>query len=447
MRRRLLACMTFGVTALAVATSLPSSQAAQPPVQQADQDGTADEQYAQSLRRTHGLPNDLATVRSRERSSSSLSTEFGIPMTREEVETIQGRTRLADRVGEVHAQQARDVSDFAGSWMEPADGSVHFSFTGPRDEAERQALVRQLPKGTTVVVHQVENSELSLIELQRRISVDLQSWRDKGVMIEGSSRKMVENKVSVAVSTDVATAQRVLHEAYGVSDRQLVVRAAQGPGENLEIRDLPNGPAYGGIWINWQTDKCTATLSNALSLSNNTSRFTITAGHCTTGATGSNWYQDETAATPDLGKMLKNMYNGTSNCDCAIIGPISSSRVTATVLTENNSPYAYTATARNDASYTLGRSVCFSGATSAEDYGYGVTCGVITDVDGTKYVQSRTLINMVETDIKRAYRGDSGAPFGSGQVFMGVLQGFDVDGNLLFSRSPNIAGMNVTLTY
>lgn len=147
--------------------------------------------------------------------------------------------------------------------------------------------------------------------------------------------------------------------------------------------------------------------------------------------------------------MLRNVLGpvgGVTNCDCAIIGAIPLSKVTDAALVAGNMPYPYEATATNAASYFADRPVCVSGAQSATENGRDVECGIIANPNIGANLNGRTITTAVLTDVRTTLVGDSGAPWGAGRVYMGVHSGTSATG-AVFSRSANLAQMNVTLIY
>lgn len=417
-----------------------------------------DEAHQQSNRRAFGLEDSLQHVRQvRSLPDTQASTHWsGLRLTK--VEALQRQTveSAEARIGLALAELGS--SQRAGFWR---DGLIYkIGTVGEAPLGRRQAASKVL--GAPVEFVQQRFSSSALRKLEEQIKFDLLAAgltadtsvgideRRNLVSVWTTSRSQVEN----ALSSDV------LGDALEVVEMPSVEINQEGN------RDFGYPPLYAGQWINTlqSNSRCTASVSNVRSNTNPTNSYILTAGHC--GQPGEAWYMGYQQSKTWIGSFTKIpsglIQNGSTNCDCKIIGPhpdgtnVRSRRA----LVNNNDLWTYSAAGRppqnGDAgSFYVGRETCISGAQqyTSQDR---ITCDniaydgreVMSSGDGavTFKLTDAVWVHIVDPS-KATSIGDSGAPVGNGGNFLGIHSGSGVFGvpNVnspqiyrIFSKASNI---------
>lgn len=171
---------------------------------------------------------------------------------------------------------------------------------------------------------------------------------------------------------------------------------------------------------------------------------------------GASWSQGWSGG-PFIADNIKNFANPgsgvTTNCDCALIGPIVLDKRTRSVLVNNNDIYPYTAIGRDysvngdSGSYVVDRPVCVSGAASYSQRGSIICDARIISTRAGYSSAGIAAVDQVVTSTSATLGGDSGAPLGDGGNYLGIHYGRDPGGRSSFSKASNLASMNVTARF
>lgn len=458
-RRARIIMSLAGIGAVAAVVALsPNAQPAlaSPPTAAATPNHATDaERHAVELRRQYGFRSDLEHVRAVEARANGLERRYGIPLLPKEVrhaEVLRRATIGADNV-KAELVESNDGS-FAGMWMRA--GKLHVSSVTPLSDDKKAKLGSHMPSESPIAFETARYTQGELQDLMRQVERDMPQLRAEGVTIVLLAVSDEENVVRIELSGEATGMESLLESRYNASG-MLHVTGNAPPFETqgtTETRDYPYGVAYGGQWMNKYGPNCTIGVANATNSAGN--KYIVTAGHC--GPVGTIWKMGNEKKGPgeDLGRTVKNFWTsgGTTACDCQLVGPLPGGKSTSAVRGYNNVPYYYQATARDSASYWGGRSICVSGAQSAESYSIdGITCTSINHPGTTVYHASNntTYTNQVITEPLNSYPtlgGDSGAPWGSDTVFMGIHSSKqDGTNRAHFSKAPEAGKMNVSFKY
>lgn len=270
-------------------------------------------------------------------------------------------------------------SSFAGAWFEPGSTDLIVATT---DQAATQR-VRDAGAVPRVV-------SLDLLTLNSVMNV-LNSRADTVPdAVTGWYVDPVTNSVVVS-ATDPAAAEQFVAGQQGVRI------------ERADARPVPLADLRGGEGI--AADIEGAVCSIGYSVVSGSTRYVLTAGHCT--QLGGTWYGAD--GTP-IGPVARSSF---PEDDFGLIEVTSPSYRQTSVVNTSGGPLAITGTAPSP----VGSSVCRSGATT------GYRCGTIEAVNETvNYGRGEVVNGMTRTDIC-AEPGDSGGPYFSGSQAQGTLSG------------------------
>jgi hypothetical protein len=401
----------------------------------------AETAYQIKLRTEMGLVNTVPQIQAIRSAFPSTATLLGIPLTPDERAQLAARQALTTAAAPVLAA-ARGLASYGGAWFEQSGtGTIHLLFkigTRPQDIAPATQLLKP---DLAIKIAYVPKSEAELEELQNRIHNDHAKWKSKGVAVSSIEIDDSGNQVRVMV---LPSKHRVADDAKAMSDAYADEPVFTGLGSPIMERvdsggprDIKSGPLYGGEWIRAGYGPCTAGYAYVLRSSK---YYEATAGHCGYINTDVNQGYDPSAG-PKLGTIVADTYpynGGSTACDCAIIGPLPSGLQTNKVLVNTpNPPYQYT----HEATVIQGESTCHTGAQSYSDYGH-IMCGTVSSARVVFYSTTRNGAQWSCTDCFKTSNqsdfGDSGAPFGDGTAFLGLLSGGDLPGYTYPSKSTEI---------
>lgn len=407
-------------------------------------------QDATQKRAAAGLPStseDVAGVFAR--ADYRTSEYIGTAVTPEEEGLLAGRDRLIGAAGAAEAALLLGVPSYSSGYMDHATGDLVFSFTQPPSAELRSQLSKRLA-GANIRYAVASYSLAELRGVHSAVSAAMQSGRLLPVTKVGIPEK--RNRVLITFTGPAAPVVAELRSLVG--DRGLssiLLEPSQGLSPKAD-RDRQTGKAFGGLW---NSRGCTIALSNAESRSKPGQFYVVTAGHC--GSVNDFVYMGITGPGDLLGVVIKNHYReaeagGTRNCDCMLIGLGDRlDKRSSVVLINNDSPYRYSALARDysvngdQGSYFISRQVCLSGAKTAEETNQ-VQCSQIEDRTVDFRIGTGMLVDHVSTTSLRSTGGGSGGPFGAGGVFMGVFFG-GVENRPTFSKSSNLGILNVDMRF
>ena len=270
-------------------------------------------------------------------------------------------------------------SSFAGAWFEPGSPDLIVATT---DQAAAQR-VREAGAVPRVV-------SLSLLTLNSVMDVLNSRADDVPDAVTGWYVDPVTNSVVVS-ATDPAAAEQFAAGQPGVR----IERAAARP---VLLADLRGGE---GIAADIEGAVC----SIGYSVVSGSTRYVLTAGHCT--QLGGTWFGID--GTP-IGPVARSSFPGDDFGLIEVTSP--TYRQTSAVATPDGL-LAITGTAPA----SVGASVCRSGATT------GYRCGTVEAVNETvNYGRGAVVNGLTRTNIC-AEPGDSGGPYFRGSLALGTLSG------------------------
>jgi hypothetical protein len=413
----LTSAFTAGVaimTLSALFASMPAYGASVRPTARMSSGPTRAEAYAQKIRAEFGLRSDLSYIRSIENEPGTSSQDLGTPLTPAESANIDARSILSTWAGTVDTASETQPG-YAGEWIDQqAGGILRVAVAGTAAQTTYATLRGLLPTDAQVSFVQATYSLQELTQVQDQLTSEITGKTSLGIHIVESSVTPQYNAVTVALDPTVSSAQVAqLSAEYG--SRVRIIQSAQG-WVPQSSRDIDTGPIHGGIYVSSTLGDCTFGYGDFLNGAGQ--YYSITAGHCR----GSSFYQGKSTAGPFVGQDHGNQYvpGGSSNCDCMGVGPLAADKVATGVLVNSNALFHFTHTA-GKSEQIPGTPICISGAAEYESYG-SILCGeVLSDEASIPYTDgSFTLIDATTTNISGTLAGDSGAPYGNGDAFIGI---------------------------
>lgn len=421
-----------------------SSSLSAPPVSLA-------ESHEISLRAQLGLQRDLAYVRNIDAAASSSRTDLGIPLTPAEQADMAGRGRLGNAITAIDKTFKTADPTYVGAWLDQASGGIlnvlYTAKPGAEAAARLQAL---LPPGGSARVAVVPNSLATLTAVQAKVTDEMvRDQQNSDQTIVASAVDLSTNSIAITLlESSPSGEEAALLARYGPT--LTFIRGEQAVPAG--VRDIRSGRVYGGEWIRGGNGKsCTIGYEDAKSTTNET--YGINAGHCapngTTFAQGLVNPQDNGARI--IGAVHSNSTTGRSstNCDCAPVGPTPIGGYgTNQVFVNNNALFTYT----NTGTAYQGESVCHTGAASYEDPSWGasryIQCGVVRSSSASftyPAPYSYAITDAVAVQV-HSQLGDSGAAFGDGGSFLGIVSGANTT-YTYFSKATNFGTAGLTLSY
>lgn len=370
---------------------------------------------------------------------------LGFPITAADAVEMSRRAMVASAMAKVDASLVvQRPSDYAGWYMDQASGGIATIMLRSASDQDNRMLAAVAGSRYKIVTPRFNSVELeSALALVRGLDGQVTTAGDALVRSSGISRE--RNAVLVRLSNDASSSQM---EAVG----ELHPAIASDKGEVSLVASRTDGSqrAYGGMYIKNTTRGNVCTTSTSARASDG-SYYAMTAGHC--GKTN----QQHSLGTSNVfalgvGRLKNGFYDygptQTSYCDCQIVGSIPTLRASNAAIVEGGDTYPYTSFAASASEYYEQRPLCISGWKTATDTGNQLQCGKIasggvnvrvTTYDEFDGVQHNTYVTEVilnsGEDVNRP--GDSGAPVGSGSMFLGILSSV-ASGHSFFSRSSNI---------
>ncbi len=396
---------------------------------------------AQIIRREFGLRSDTPYVAAVNHSGNFGHAPLGIPLTASETVDVNHRDRITLFLPAATTALTKH-HDYAGLWIDQQHGGtiVVQGTGGSLDSVARQSIPLDYPLRFTHVNNTLEALDKIVASVVSRIPTQLSF----STYLDASSVDVEHNKVSLVINPSApATFDAALRRQYPAS---LVTITRDKTTPHLtSYRTVLSGRLDAGEWVTNrdQGAACTLTIANATGTDGH--RFAVTAGHCGNG----NYYRGQYNYSVGIQQTHNNDWVGKTStyCDCVLIGAISNTIVSTSVLVQNNNLYTYTQTGLG--SYPPGLSVCLSGAASAEDstdfpFNSGdLRCGQITtDARSENCGGVATLYDPVNTNIS-PISGDSGGPLGHGGALVGLAHCSDGS----FSKASHLKDLAVSLSW
>jgi streptogrisin C len=268
---------------------------------------------------------------------------------------------------------------FAGAWFERGSPDLVVATTDPA-AAQRVREAGAIPRVVSLDL-------LTLNSVMDGLNARADSVPDA---VTGWYVDPVSNAVVVS-ATDPGQAQQF---------------AAGQPGvriERVSTRPVPFADLNGGESIAASTPG--ASCSIGFSVASGSTRYVLTAGHCTT--LGGTWYGSD--GTP-IGPVVRTSY---PDDDFGLIEVTSPTWRQSGAVATSEGPVVMTGTAQAP----VGASVCRSGATT------GTHCGTVEAVNETVNYGGGEVVNGLTRTSTCAEPGDSGGPYFAGSHALGTLSG------------------------
>lgn len=412
-------------------------------------------QHDTDFRRDFGLNTDATYVQSllTEPQAQATIDEYGVPLSASELGTMRSRdevepaARAADAYGTDQA-----APDYAGTWIDQQDGTVHVAFKANLVQHEA-ALLASFPYPSRLRVVPAVYAQADLDATAARVVNDIPSLRANGLEVTSVGVNDSGNRVEIgAINPSAASTANVL-TSYGSSvvvqpdnymrnaaDDAPVNRRIPPTFAGLQIADYDYGP-------NTESE-CTGAFTT---LSRRGIPYQLTAGHC--GHVGDFWCHNNDpfgiVTNPlcqtfgGLGYVHSNAYRGATNADAETIG-IDPRYSSADLMIAGGSIRHITGAQKDGSGFRQlqGNRVCqtgfvsahFSSSTSAErshscgrlsrrSIYYVAPDGVVTDALRVASITSCT--------------GDSGGPVYQGGLALGLVA---VSGGRLTSHGKFTCG-------
>lgn len=227
-------------TALPTPEPCPPVPSIPPPVEPLPPDLEEATLAAIQKRAEYGLRRDLAWVR-QVAADPRATTDFGVPMLPEEIESLFARNQLSDPVQAAMGRYGQG-DQFGGLYLDNALGGV-IVVLWTSDPATLEATIRpQLPRCHPVLFRQVRWSEAELRRWQNRIAADWDWFAEIPAAPQGVGADITQNVVTVEISSAGPAAADIIIAHYGAPTGMIRVES-DGTGAAL----LPTGTVVGRV--------------------------------------------------------------------------------------------------------------------------------------------------------------------------------------------------------
>jgi hypothetical protein len=377
---------------------------------------------ATAFRLEFGLPSDtpfvLGTLR-----DATLSREFGVPLTDEEVAELHRRAGwdLEALITELESEPR-----FAGIWIDQAAGGVIEIALTASDASVIQLVEANAPEGASLRIRtDAAYSWSYLQELKERIGADVRELKSVALNIRKVYADPITNRVVVGVDQVGDRAETRLRQRYGdaitVSEEDRMYTANHG----CVGRDHCPSPLKGGLKIYRSNNPdwwCTAGYMGRKTAGAVAGEwYMITAGHCTAlaGGVGKNWSHGGQV----VGQSHAQNFGNWMVADVAVIKVTRESPANRVYVLLGD--HRNVTSKRSDANQQVGTGVCRGGATSNN-----WVCGQISAADVIREVCEPGggpchMFNHAWEMNKGSQGGDSGGPIGYG-TYNGTHQAYGV---------------------
>ncbi len=402
------------------------------------------QQYAQAVRTDFGLPATPAAIAGAAAEAGSTSTDLGTPLTAaERAKLASDKTAVEQSVAVGNVAAKALPGAFAASWFDYRENAIVVTFTAAG--CPDSALVSSLKAATNarVVLAQAAHdaSAKRLASLQEALTRDGARLHGDGIVINRTA--IQPNIDSVLVTLDPASASDAKARLSALEGSAGLVFTPTGP--SLQLADLrldppANSSVIGGEDITDGTQRCTANISANDGKGN---WYVMSDGHCAqTGTTFSQNSGDSTHefnydASKSIGKAGHNpVFSGSSTtCDCVAFGPVPASRDSRQAIVNSENTFTFSYVASQQSRYSGQPQACEDGVSEYDKYRQ-IICGPVdqTSVSGTATAAGHTYTVRDMFHVKYAggtnpIAGDSGAPTGSGDTLLGLVEDAAGDSN------------------
>jgi hypothetical protein len=280
--------------------------------------------------------------------------------------------------------------------------------------------------------------------LEAELASDNDQLRSQGIIINATRIEYHTNSVYVTLDpTSLPGSELLLTTTYGSTGLFFTDRKGAGTGLSDPRYNPPTGsPVYAGQDITDGSYTCTANISAVNQPPLLVKYWAVTAGHCFHNGTsvsqnaGASYNRVAYSSANKIGAFSGFPSAGSSiNCDCGLIGPLSSSQISQAALVNSNSLYTFNNIGAASADFSGRPSVCESGAAEYATYGH-IICGTLDAYTGVSYAITELGVTYTTTDLlyvtyptsQPPVVGDSGGPTGNGPSLVGLMYALNSDG-------------------
>lgn len=449
MRPQIVAVGIIALSLPLIGASSPSTASEKEPVFDALQDWTPSDSLSNQeldsfdaidrdriARGRLGLRRDRPYVEALQEAKSQLGLDerTGIVLSASEKQELVRRDNVGIALGRVEAAIKASADErFGGLQLDYESGGRVILWLKDATESERAAVAAGLPAGTAVDWRTPKHSLTTLKRDYETLVDSAAALGAVGVELDQAGVDVAKNRVDVKLKNLPTEDSRerisrlgsslVVSDKVSKSARKYQFSRLDAVGRLYAGRILKatnNGAFFGN---------CTNAISARAA---DGSYYLVTAGHC--GRPNYNHQLGINSPTRDVGVgRLKNQYYQQTRtaCDCQLVGPIPSSSITSRVIVNDGTVdggnlYRYTNVA-TDGDFRR-RPACVSGYRTGIDRGT-ILCGIMSDSSSSYFDTREDGVQMTidgQVWIPNTYNtvaGDSGAAFGDGGTFLGLLSG------------------------
>lgn len=386
-------------------------------------DGAGSDAIEVRIRQTFGLDSS-AEHRKAVGAQGSRSVILGIPTSPQEDLEMERRGRSGEAIGSFTAsERIRDPRNYAGGYLDQLHGGVVvLAYRRVPSEAHSRA-VEHFPRDAKISLAQSAHSLQQLESVQSLVRLKMREYRDRGIKVQSGGVDVEHNVVAVSIAADSAAgAERQLQASYGDA---IMVRRSQSRSQAQDrTYQFPNYRA-GQRMVAPPSTECTMGFSTA---SNSDSKiWLVTAGHC--AAADSPWYEG-TAYGNSIGPTHSHRWFDNTYCDCGLTGDIGIRGINGVYLTDPTTQYI--GRVADQYGDYQGMPLTMSGARNSTCCGGSghIVTGKVFACCGAFYYDSisRYTINdvgQVASLSASPIGGDSGAPWYSGDLAVGIHSGHE----------------------
>jgi len=272
--KRLAALATIG--AIALLALVPTSATGQ---------DVSDEEfdYAQTFRRSAGLPASDRVVADSFSEPGYSSERYGLPLNEDELRSLSERSRIRQEM-QPAIREALSWGGYGGMYIDQErEGTAVFWFTHDLDE-RRDRLDDLMPGEARYEVRKADYTYGELREAKDAVARRSGAFAGEGIEIVEMGPDDRRNRMAIGVASDVTSAREVLENEFGP-----IVRVERASAGEMDCPRTNCRPMKGGLHVLGDagpTDYCTSAF---LAKTNAGDLRLVTAGHCMIGRKDHTW--------------------------------------------------------------------------------------------------------------------------------------------------------------
>ncbi|MCY7287541.1 MAG: S1 family peptidase [Cryobacterium sp.] len=243
-------------------------------------------EYAQTFRRSVGLPAGDALVVDSFGDARYTSEEYGVPLSAQEVQSLSERSRIRQAM-QPAIREASTWGGFGGVYIDQErDGTAVLQFVSDLDD-RRDRLRELMPEDARYEVVRVEYTYDELLRIKSDVARSTERLLDDDIEVVEVGPDERRNRVTVGVAGGVSRAREALEKEFGPAVRVEASTVGQMDCSRNDCR-----PVKGGIQVlgdDGPLDYCTSAF---LAKTSGGTKRLVTAGHCMVARKGHIWKHD-----------------------------------------------------------------------------------------------------------------------------------------------------------